>query len=189
MGKSKAQTTYHWWPIFDQIPIGNITGLELLHMTDYDEITSFFSSSIAANLINLESLRVGKCKNMVKVIEDEVEEYSQETTPLFPRLKRIFLDELPNLKIFCEWRCALNFPLLEEMEIDFGCPKMERFSLGSLSTPNLKYIRIDRVTITVAGDLNDVLHQRFVKLKVTTTFTSYFQFPSYLQLPTESIIC
>ncbi|KAL8533083.1 hypothetical protein ACS0TY_009362 [Phlomoides rotata] len=165
VGKLKEQTVYFTLSICYQIPIGNVTRLELLDIGLYDDVSSLFSSSIAAGLINLKELGIGECKNMVKVIEEEVEEYSHETT-LFPHLEWLRLYILPELKIFCEWKCALMLPALERVFIN-SCSKMDRFSLGSLTTPKLKTIQIkdDDDDITITGDLNNVLMQHFIGLK------------------------
>ncbi|KAL8491773.1 hypothetical protein ACS0TY_023388 [Phlomoides rotata] len=159
VGKLKEQTIYCSLSIWNQFPIVNFTRLEELRIKSFDKISFLFSTSIADNLINLKKLTIKSCKNLVKVIEEEIDE-SQETSLLFPHLEELSLVELPKLKIFCEWRCALELPSLEKMSI-YRCREMERFSLGSLSTPNLNsiYPKLDDITIT--GDLNDVLQQRF----------------------------
>lgn len=156
--------------LWDQIPVGNFTRLEQLIICDYEEISSLFSSSVAANLINVKVLKIRSCKNMVKVIEDEVEmEHSNETSLLFPHLEHLSFDDLPKLKIFCDWKCGLELPSLVTLYI-YHCPKIERFSLGSLTTPKLRTIRPEGVVITTAEDLNSVLHQLFIS-GVRTTFT------------------
>ncbi|KAL8517965.1 hypothetical protein ACS0TY_009310 [Phlomoides rotata] len=160
VGKLKEQTVYFMLSIRNQIPIEDFTRLELLTIGGYNDVSSLFSSSVAAGLINLKSLGIGECKNMVKVIEEEVEEYSHETT-LFPHLEVLYLYDLPKLKIFCEWKCALKLPALKEVIID-GCSKMDRFSLGSLTTPKLKTINIEYNYITITEDLNNVLMQHFI---------------------------
>ncbi|KAL8517961.1 hypothetical protein ACS0TY_009310 [Phlomoides rotata] len=167
VGKLKEQTVYFTLSICYQIPTGNITRLDYLGISGYHDVSSLFSSSIAAGLINLKNLVIGECKNMVKVIEEEVEEYSHETT-LFPHLEVLRLRWLFELKIFCEWKCALKLPALEEVRI-VGCSKMDRFSLGSLTTPKLKTIQINGDAITITGDLNNVLMQHFIGLKEKET--------------------
>ncbi|KAL8517963.1 hypothetical protein ACS0TY_009310 [Phlomoides rotata] len=169
VGKLKEQTEYFMLSIWYQIPIGNFTRLELLTIGGYNDVSSLFSSSLAAGLINLKSLLITRCENMVKVIEEEVEEYSHETT-LFPHLEWLRLFYLPELKIFCEWKCALMLPALEGVFIN-SCSKMDRFSLGSLTTPKLKTIQIkgDGDAITITGDLNNVLMQHFIGLKEKET--------------------
>ncbi|KAL8522880.1 hypothetical protein ACS0TY_013002 [Phlomoides rotata] len=154
-GKLKEQTLYCSLSIWNQFPIDNFTRLKKLRIESFDKISFLFSTSIADNLINLKELTIKSCKNLVKVIDEEIDE-SHETSILFPHLEKLSLVELPNLKIFCEWRCALELPSLQNIRI-YRCREMERFSLGSLSTPNLS--KLDDIPIT--GDLNDVLQQRF----------------------------
>ncbi|KAL8513527.1 hypothetical protein ACS0TY_012845 [Phlomoides rotata] len=157
VGKLKEQTIY-----WNQFPIDNFTRLEELTIEGFDKISFLFSNSIAGILINLKKLTINCCNNLVKVIEEEIDE-SHETSLLFPHLEELSLHELPKLKIFCEWRCALELPSLEKMSI-YHCREMERFSLGSLSAPNLNNISREFVVITITGNLNDVLQQRFVIL-------------------------
>ncbi|KAL8513522.1 hypothetical protein ACS0TY_012840 [Phlomoides rotata] len=159
VGKLKEQTIYCSLSIWNQFPIDNFTRLEELIIESFDKISFLFSTSIAVNLINLKELTIERCKNLVKVIEEKIDE-SHETSLLFPHLKKLSLDELPKLKIFCEWRSALELPSLKEMSI-YTCGEMERFSLGSLSAPNLNNIYTELYDITITGDLNDVLQQRF----------------------------
>ncbi|KAL8494429.1 hypothetical protein ACS0TY_025295 [Phlomoides rotata] len=89
---------------------------------------------------------------MVKVIEGEDVERS-----LFIKLEVLRLKKLPKLKAFCDWRCVLELPSLRVVEI-LECPEMERFSFGSLTTPNLEHISIDSEDICIdTKDLNEAL--------------------------------
>ncbi|KAL8494398.1 hypothetical protein ACS0TY_025272 [Phlomoides rotata] len=136
----------------DKIPIDFFTRLVDLTVCNCGNIKSLFSLSIARNLINLIRLRIKSCGEMVKVIEGEDVERSS-----FIKLKVLRLEKLPKLKVFCEWRCVLELPSLREVYIS-ECPEMERFSFGSLTTPNLKDISIDREDISdYTKDLNDAL--------------------------------
>ncbi|KAL8494417.1 hypothetical protein ACS0TY_025286 [Phlomoides rotata] len=113
---------------------------------------SLFAPSISGNLVNLIELTIASCGKMVKVIEGEDVERSS-----FIKLKVLRLEKLPKLKVFCEWRCVLELPSLREVYIS-ECPEMERFSFGSLTTPNLKDISIDREDISdYTKDLNDAV--------------------------------
>ncbi|KAG8372113.1 hypothetical protein BUALT_Bualt12G0032700 [Buddleja alternifolia] len=127
-----------------QIPLaGFFNKLEELYIRDCGRIRSLFTSSIVANLVNLKELGIIHCSEMVKVIGDD-EETLSENSPIFPNLQRLFLISLPNLVNFCGWRCALQLPSLMTVCIQ-DCPRMESFTMGSLTTPNLEDIKIDDI--------------------------------------------
>jgi len=46
---------------------------------------------------------------------------------LFPALQDRLLDDLPNLKVFFQGPCNLNFPSLQKVDIKV-CPNMKLFS-------------------------------------------------------------
>ncbi|KAL8494409.1 hypothetical protein ACS0TY_025279 [Phlomoides rotata] len=146
----------------DKIPIDFFTRLVYLIVRNCDNIKSLFSLSIARNLFNLRELSIESCGEMVKVIEGEDVERS-----LFIKLEVLRLENLPKLKTFCDWRCVLELPSLEEVYIS-KCPEMERFSFGSLTTPNLEGIIIDWEDISdYTKDLNDaVFGGNFLHLEI-----------------------
>ncbi|KAL8489982.1 hypothetical protein ACS0TY_025762 [Phlomoides rotata] len=138
------------------------TRLDDLTVRDCGNIKSLFSPSIAGNLVNLTKLNIKSCSEMVKVIEGEDVERS-----LFIKLKVLRLKNLPKLMAFCNWRCVLELPSLQEVYIS-ECPEMERFSFGSLITPDLERISIDWEDISdYTKDLNDaVFGGNFLHLEI-----------------------
>ncbi|KAG8362605.1 hypothetical protein BUALT_Bualt12G0011700 [Buddleja alternifolia] len=142
-----------------QIPsTGFFYKLERLDINSCGSIRCLFPSSIAANLVNLERLDIWSCNEMVKVIGDD-EENVGENSPIFPSLQFMELDRLPNLVNFCGWRCALQLPSLADIVI-WECPRMESFTMGSITTPNLKSIKIDSERKDVE-DLNGAVQLYF----------------------------
>ncbi|KAH6819670.1 hypothetical protein C2S51_003273 [Perilla frutescens var. frutescens] len=123
-----------------QISIDFFVVLCELNISKLKGMKSLFPCSIARNLRNLVVLRISDCEEMVKVIEDE-EDDALQISP-FPNLKSLSLWYLKKLKCFCEWRCTLQLPKLELLDIE-GCDVMDEFTLGALNTPNLKGIYID----------------------------------------------
>ncbi|KAM3288737.1 hypothetical protein P3S67_022167 [Capsicum chacoense] len=83
--------------------------------------------------------------------------------PLFPRLDKLELENLPKLGHFILTKQALEFPFLREVEIH-KCPEMKTFvQQGSVSTPSLKNVNNDdKVKV---DDLNEWIHQRFISSK------------------------
>ncbi|KAH6817112.1 hypothetical protein C2S51_000715 [Perilla frutescens var. frutescens] len=107
-----------------------------------------------------EPNKISFCEEMVKVIEDEEEEEDAPQISLFPNLKHLNLWNLKKLKSFCEWRCALQLPKLEDLSIR-NCHVMDKFTLGALNTPNLKTIYID--FHNSGNEVNKVLQQHRLK--------------------------
>ncbi|PHT71502.1 hypothetical protein T459_26606 [Capsicum annuum] len=83
--------------------------------------------------------------------------------PLFPRLDKLELENLPKLGHIILTKQALEFPFLREVEIH-KCPEMKTFvQQGSVSTPSLKNVNNDD-KVKVDG-LNEWIHQRFISSK------------------------
>ncbi|KAG8372117.1 hypothetical protein BUALT_Bualt12G0033100 [Buddleja alternifolia] len=166
-----------------QIPSADFfSKLENLTIVDCGSIRTLFTSSIAANLVNLKNLEIWRCNEMGKVIGDNEENVCDNSQLMFPSLERLYLISLPNLVNFCGWRCALQLPSLREISID-DCPRMDSFTMGSLTTPKLESINIGKCeklhnlslvgfatssgnNLSVAGHSDDSFHL-FCHQKVT----------------------
>ncbi|KAK4412833.1 putative disease resistance protein [Sesamum alatum] len=133
-----------------QIPDGFYHGLEQLVIESCHNISSLFSSSQVAHLVNLKELKIESCLEIVKVITDEENVHEK---PSFPSLELLELRELPNLGSFCEWRRALELPSLKQASI-YKCPQLRYMTLASLTTPNLETVGIDHEYIYMEA-LND----------------------------------
>ncbi|KAG8372059.1 hypothetical protein BUALT_Bualt12G0027200 [Buddleja alternifolia] len=141
-------------------PANFFNKLEELYIRECGSIRCLFSSSIAADLVNLKTLGIWKCNEMVKVIGDDQENVCENSQLMFPSLEELELHSLPNLVNFCGWRsCALQLPSLTYIEIS-KCPRMESFTMGSLTTPNLEDILIDSERKEVE-DLNGAVQRYF----------------------------
>ncbi|KAH6808460.1 hypothetical protein C2S51_029568 [Perilla frutescens var. frutescens] len=146
-----------------KIPVSLFSGLEKLFIEDYHGSMSLFSSSIAGNLVNLKKLSIWFCGKMVQVIQDEEEKVvsgdGQRTTLLFPKLQELWLYGLPKLVSFWEWKYDVELPSLRNVYID-GCPNMKYFTLGSVTTPNLKTAKINERHFGAEKDLNVTLQKQ-----------------------------
>ncbi|KAG8372061.1 hypothetical protein BUALT_Bualt12G0027400 [Buddleja alternifolia] len=134
---------------------GFFSKLEELWINSCGSIRSLFSSSIAANLVNLKKLEIRFCNEMVKVIGDDEENVYENSQLIFPSLERLTLQYLPNLVIFCGWRSALQLRSLTDIEIS-ECPRMESFTMGSLTTPSVATCSGNNPS--VAGHSDDSFH-------------------------------
>ncbi|XP_073305930.1 probable disease resistance protein At4g27220 isoform X2 [Primulina huaijiensis] len=141
------------------IPISFFHNLERLVIYKIDGIRNLISSSIAKALVNLKSLDIYYCKEMIDVIEDVTH---LTANSVFPNLE--YLDIIDNCKLrgFCQWTHAFELPSLVHVQI-VGCPLMKTFTLGSLSTPKLHEFKINCEDIEIK-DLNGGIHH-FISTK------------------------
>ncbi|KAG8363566.1 hypothetical protein BUALT_Bualt19G0035800 [Buddleja alternifolia] len=165
-----------------KVTFGSFFGkLEELNIYECGSIRSLFSASIDANLVNLKKLWIESCNQMVKVIGDDEENICENSQLMFPNLEELYLNSLPNLVNFCGCRCALQLPSLTDIEIA-GCPQMESFTMGSLTTPKLSLV--DFATCSgnnpsVAGHSDDSFHL-FCNQKVTFGSLKMLRINSYI---------
>ena len=93
---------------------------------------------------NLEQIEVYHCEQLEEIIggaeasDDEVEEEeAKEIVKIFPQLRKLILQYLPELKTICS---SSNVILCDSIEI-YKCPKLKRLPLslhlidGELSSP------------------------------------------------------
>ncbi|PHT37293.1 hypothetical protein CQW23_24993 [Capsicum baccatum] len=145
-----------------QLPMGYFSKLEKLEVENCGKLRNLMSPSVARGLLNLQTLGIKYCQSMEEVIT-KVEEQREEIMtngPLFPRLDKLKLKNLPKLGHFILTKCALEFPFLREVEIR-KCLEMKTFvQQGSVSTPSLENVNNDdKVKV---NDLNKWIHQRFI---------------------------
>ncbi|KAF3438300.1 hypothetical protein FNV43_RR21062 [Rhamnella rubrinervis] len=122
--------------------------LESLYLDDLQNLSDLVE--------NLEYLEVGRCNQMVEIIEpfDELDcqQASSGISSTLPNLRHLHLSKLRELKIFCSTK--LHFPSLKDNIYIKECPQVKRFpplpplssskeAAGSTSTISLKAIVID----------------------------------------------
>ena len=75
-------------------------------------------------MMNVKHLHIIECKVMEEVLHTDEEETLSDA--LFPRLERLFLEDLPLLKRFCT-DSNVEFPLLKNFSAN-SCPKLKTFA-------------------------------------------------------------
>ncbi|KAH7855266.1 hypothetical protein Vadar_023064 [Vaccinium darrowii] len=134
--------------------------LENLEIEGCESLKYTFQPSMARVLVYLQKLIINACSKMEAVVggEEEIEDgQGRKSTDktLFPHLSKLELRRLPELRRFCHFRYPVELPLLSQMKIE-DCPRMNSFSLGSVSTPNLfaRFVSYDFVgdDTTVTGE-------------------------------------
>ncbi|KAM3288738.1 disease resistance protein SUMM2-like isoform X2 [Capsicum chacoense] len=148
-----------------QLPTAYFSKLETLEVLWCGKLRNLMSPSVARSLVNLQRLRIIGCQSMEEVITKEEQQGDEImcNDPLFPRLEKLKLENLPKLGHFILTKQALEFPFLREVEIH-KCPEMKTFvQQGSASTKSLKKVNNDdKVKV---DDLNEWIHQRFISSK------------------------
>nr|POE63757.1 disease resistance protein rps2 [Quercus suber] len=87
------------------VPLGTFSRLRQFSISDCPNIKKLFTPGLM--LDNLEQIDIYNCKQLEEIISgaeasDEVEEEeAKEIVKIFPRLKRLFLRDLPELKTIC----------------------------------------------------------------------------------------
>ncbi|XP_073021730.1 probable disease resistance protein At4g27220 isoform X2 [Primulina eburnea] len=141
------------------IPIIFFHNLERLSIYHVDGIRNLISSSIAKALVNLNTLDIDYCKEMIDVVEDETQ---VTVNSAFPNLKYLDINVNCKLRSFCQWKHVFELPSLVRVRIT-DCPLMKTFTLGSLSTPKLHQFDINGEHIKMK-DLNSGIHH-FISTK------------------------
>ncbi|KAL3533473.1 hypothetical protein ACH5RR_006994 [Cinchona calisaya] len=103
--------------------------------------------SAGESLMQIQELEIKNCPVLEVVFKegiggvitkkDEAQATVKET--LLPQLKNLLLAKLPNFQHFCATKNDIELPSLESLTIK-DCPKMEKFSRGSISLPSLEFV-------------------------------------------------
>ncbi|XP_019186209.1 PREDICTED: probable disease resistance protein At4g27220 [Ipomoea nil] len=131
--------------------------LESLRIESCNNLTRLFSPSVAKAFANLKEMEIGDCLQMEEVISNERRQQKRDSTTLLPKLEKLKIAHLPELRVFWQVERDLELPLLKDLEID-DCPKMKAFTHGSLYTPSLNQLMINRKIINNL-DINVALQQ------------------------------
>jgi disease resistance protein RPS2 len=134
-----------------QVPPHTFSRLKKIYIYRCSKLKKLLPPGLLLHLHNLEEINVCRvCEQLEEIIEEEEEEKEEEgmdTTKItLPRLKKLWLQTLPELKSICSSSKVISCDSLEEILIE-GCPKLKRLPLslpllnGQLSPPpSLKQI-------------------------------------------------
>uniref|UniRef100_A0A803Q7I1 AAA+ ATPase domain-containing protein n=1 Tax=Cannabis sativa TaxID=3483 RepID=A0A803Q7I1_CANSA len=115
----------------DQVQeVSYMQNLKDINVEKCHELKYLFSSVVARSLAQLKALKVEECENMQEIIvikEAGNEEGSSMETICFPKLEKVNLSSLPNVKTFSGGkRLAIKCPSLKILDIS-RCPKLKTF--------------------------------------------------------------
>ncbi|KAL8245683.1 hypothetical protein R6Q59_006899, partial [Mikania micrantha] len=120
------------------INVSRLSNLKILNIRLCNCLRFVFTFSMIESLKQLEELMIMDCKAMKVIVKNEY--VQQRKVVVFPHLKVLQLQSLPNLKGFFLGMNDFKWPLLEKVMID-ECPQMMNFTRGQSTTPALKDIR------------------------------------------------
>ncbi|KAJ6762667.1 hypothetical protein OIU79_023414 [Salix purpurea] len=134
---------------------GNLTALEV---EDCKALKYLVTSSTARSLAQLSVMSIKECKMVTEIVAGNEDEAGNEI--IFRKLESLKLDCLASLTSFCSVDFTFKFPCLTDVIVR-NCPKMKTFSLGILSTPQLRKVWLseERDKRHWKGDLNITIQQ------------------------------
>ncbi|KAL7613134.1 hypothetical protein Lser_V15G04862 [Lactuca serriola] len=132
-----------------------LPNLKILEIRGCGGLEHIFTFSALESLTQLQELTIMNCRSMKVIVKKEEDEYGEQqpttttTTKgassskkvvVFPRLRSIKLEGLPELEGFFLRKNEFWLPSLEEVTIKY-CSKMMVFAAGGSTAPQLKYIQ------------------------------------------------
>ena len=136
--------------------------MRFLKVDKCNSLTYLFSPSIAKLLVMLEKIVVTSCEKIEEILARAGEE-EEEKEVLFCEVNSIFLENLPNLKCFCNEANALEWPSLKYMTV-IGCPALSTFIPSNLNTHKLEGVYDEHSGVRTChwkGDLNATIKHIF----------------------------
>ncbi|XP_065855471.1 uncharacterized protein [Euphorbia lathyris] len=140
-----------WFHISPKIT--SFQNLQLLVLSECSNLY-VFSCRVAKLLAQLQKIYISRCEKMEEIVAKD-DENGVKGEILFPQLKLLELQHIPNLRIFLGGIYEIELPLLASLKLN-QCNKMEFFSYGSLRTPPEK-IEINGSLYSLRGDLNTTM--------------------------------
>ncbi|KAL7613137.1 hypothetical protein Lser_V15G04861 [Lactuca serriola] len=141
-----------------------LSGLKILEIYGCGGLEHIFTFSALESLTQLQELTIKGCYRMKVIVKKEEDEYGEQQTTttttitkgassssssssskevvVFPRLKSIELNDVPELVGFFLGKNEFQLPSLEEVTIKY-CSKMMVFAAGGSTAPQLKYIHTE----------------------------------------------
>ncbi|XP_065848371.1 disease resistance protein At4g27190-like isoform X2 [Euphorbia lathyris] len=151
------QNLVHIW---FQIPQKEIMAfqLQVLVLSECHNLY-LFSASVAKLLVKLQKMHITHCEKMTEIVsmDDEIVQGILVKKIVFPQLKVLELQCMPNLRNFYGGMSIIELPSLEILKLN-QCNRMETFSYWSPRTPMLDEIQINDSRYSVTEDLNAAIN-------------------------------
>ncbi|XP_059657637.1 uncharacterized protein LOC132304111 isoform X19 [Cornus florida] len=114
-----------------------------LHLSKRDNLKNVFSPSTARYLVHLQKLKVCRCEKMEEIVAIErgkLEDLVHDEIIVFPQLKYLELENLPNLKSFC--CCTSGSKKREEETVELNISQVEALFNHKVAFPALEELEI-----------------------------------------------
>ncbi|EOY13027.1 Nbs-lrr resistance protein [Theobroma cacao] len=110
---------------------GTFSSLKVIYLSICGKLKNLFPAKwVLQDLQNLEQIEVRSCKGMEEIIASEKEGMSTNNNVMFtlPKLRKLTLYRLPELKSICKTNQVMVCDSLQRIEI-LDCPKLKRIPL------------------------------------------------------------
>ncbi|KAL6324355.1 hypothetical protein AAG906_012959 [Vitis piasezkii] len=132
----------------------NLQKLRILELSGCENLEILLTLSMVKTL---EQLTVSDCDKVKVIVESEGGEATGNET-VDTKLRRLKLQNLPNLKSFCSASYCIIFRSLTFVDIK-ECPQMEFFCQGDSFTPSLESVWMNIRQEILENDLNTIIHK------------------------------
>ncbi|KAF2306656.1 hypothetical protein GH714_020153 [Hevea brasiliensis] len=149
--------------------------LTTLEVDSCGRLKNLIMASTAKTMVQLSKMIIQYCKMMTEIVASDGDHNENEI--IFCKLKYLELSGLSSLTSFCTGNHVFNFPSLEIVIVE-RCFRMKKFSGGSLITPKLRGIRLNKYADKQhwEGNLNATIACQLTNMQVGTDFR-VSQFP------------
>ncbi|CAI9299270.1 unnamed protein product [Lactuca saligna] len=115
----------------------SLCNLQVIKIAYCDSLLTVFPLRVAQGLSNLRRIHILRCDSLTVVISGG-DEQTADNAIVFPRLTRIDLGLLPQLKSFYSGDSTVKYPSLEFIHVR-NCSSMKRWGSGVHDMPNVKF--------------------------------------------------
>ncbi|KAL9315080.1 hypothetical protein ACSQ67_016081 [Phaseolus vulgaris] len=151
-------------PQVEKIVSGAVSFMNMkeLVVTDCEKMEYLFTFSAAKSLVQLVILSIQNCESIKEIVKKENEDASHEI--IFGCVKTLDLDTLPLLGSFYSGNATLQFSRLKKVMLD-NCPNMKTFSQGYINAPFFYGVEssIGDFDLTFHSDLNTTIKELYHK--------------------------
>ncbi|KAK4857813.1 hypothetical protein QYF36_006654 [Acer negundo] len=117
--------------VSESSPAGQYSHLKVVRIQRCSKLEKLFSSKLMSELKNLEQIKVEECTEMEKLIAVDDDDDNEERSPkkfLFPKLRKLVLTDMPELKSICSCNGVMVCDSLQKIKIR-ECPQLKRFPI------------------------------------------------------------
>ncbi|CAL0309959.1 unnamed protein product [Lupinus luteus] len=111
--------------------------LDKLRVGNCSMLVNVMTLSVARSFLRLRLLFIYDCEMVEEIVASNDDSGGGDIA--FSKLEHLQLENLPRITSFCKENFSFKFPLLEALFV-VECPKMETFSYGILSAPQLRRV-------------------------------------------------